>query len=58
MSTLRRIIQRVKFLHRTCGLTGNAQLQQLTPHTLKDIGVDPMAAEHQRNQRLWQELAS
>jgi hypothetical protein len=30
----------------------------LNAHTLRDIGVDPMAAEHGRNERLWRQLAS
>jgi uncharacterized protein YjiS (DUF1127 family) len=33
-------------------------LHQLSAHTLRDIGVDPRAAEHRRNERLWRELAS
>ncbi len=31
---------------------------QLGAHTLHDIGIDPMAAEHQRDALLWQKLAA
>ncbi|WP_020682751.1 hypothetical protein [Marinobacterium rhizophilum] len=32
--------------------------RQLGKHTLRDLGIDPMAAEHQRNAELWQKLAA
>ena len=32
--------------------------RELGTHTLRDIGVDPMAAELHREARLWQQLAA
>lgn len=35
-----------------------SEIAHLDGHTLRDLGIDRMAAEHQRNARLWQKLAS
>lgn len=32
--------------------------RELGAHTLRDIGIDPMAAELHREARLWQKLAA
>ena len=34
------------------------KVSQLGDHTLRDLGIDPMAAEHQRDALLWQKLAA
>lgn len=35
-----------------------SDVQQLTNHTRRDLGIDSMAVEYQRDSRLWQQLAA
>jgi uncharacterized protein YjiS (DUF1127 family) len=58
MKFFRCILQHLKSWHQSQGQAGHSAVRALDKHPLKDIGVDRMALELQRNERLWQELAS
>ncbi|WP_157890306.1 hypothetical protein [Marinobacterium aestuarii] len=58
MKFLKSVIQHLKSWHQPRCWARHTAVPLLDRHTLKDIGVDPMALELQRNERLWQELAS
>lgn len=38
--------------------TGAHQIKQLGGHLLRDIGIDPIAVQYQRDVLLWQQLAA
>jgi hypothetical protein len=58
MKFLKSVIQHLKSWYQYQYRAGHTAVPSLDRHTLTDIGVDPMALELQRNERLWQELAS
>nr|WP_158651703.1 hypothetical protein [Marinobacterium profundum] len=58
MKSLNSVIQNLKSWYQSQYRTDHRTLRSLDRHTLKDIGVDPMAAELRRNERLWRDLAS
>jgi hypothetical protein len=58
MGIFKRVFSQIQMLCSVQAMVGDSMPRQPGPHTLKDIGVDRMAAEHLRNERLWRELAS
>jgi hypothetical protein len=58
MGIFKRVFSQIRMICSVQAMVGDSMPRQPDPHTLKDIGVDRMAAEHLRNERLWCELAS
>ncbi|WP_020682573.1 hypothetical protein [Marinobacterium rhizophilum] len=58
MGIFKRVFSQLLVLCNVQTMIGDSMPKQPDPRTLKDIGVDRMAAEHLRNERLWRELAS
>ncbi|MFC6671140.1 hypothetical protein [Marinobacterium aestuariivivens] len=51
-------MKRFKDLLRSMLDAATRQTEPLDAHTRSDIGLDPMAAEHLKDERLWCELAA
>lgn len=58
MSIIKQLIRKMGELQQRKTPADHPRLQQLDNHTLRDIGVNRMAAEYQNDEKLWQELAS